>query len=75
MELTAGKGPGTVKTPTNGDGFPTMEEVERKHIELAVHVYKGNLTTAAIALKIGRATLYRKIKQYGINVGRDQASD
>jgi len=44
-----------------------MEEVEFKTIEAAIYQYKGNLTEAARALGIGRATLYRKVKQFHID--------
>lgn len=44
-----------------------MEELEAKAIEDAIVQYKGNLTEAAKALGIGRATLYRKVKQYHID--------
>ena len=64
-------------TPTNVIQFPTptatsagvqkMEELEAHAIENAISQYKGNLTEAAKALGIGRATLYRKVKQYQID--------
>lgn len=44
-----------------------MEDMEAKAIEAAIAQYKGNLTEAAKALGIGRATLYRKVKQYHID--------
>lgn len=44
-----------------------MEDMEAKAIEAAIHQYKGNLTEAAKALGIGRATLYRKVKQFHID--------
>ncbi len=44
-----------------------MEDLEAKAIEAAINQYKGNLTEAAKALGIGRATLYRKVKQYHID--------
>ena len=44
-----------------------MEQMEAKAIEDAIYTYKGNLTEAAKALGIGRATLYRKVKQYQID--------
>lgn len=49
-----------------------MDDMEAKAIENAILQYKGNLTEAAKALGIGRATLYRKVKQYQIdpNVAR-----
>lgn len=45
----------------------TMNELEGKAIENAIVQYRGNLTEAAKALGIGRATLYRKVKQYNID--------
>ena len=45
----------------------TMDEMESKAIEAAIAQYRGNLTEAAKALGIGRATLYRKVKQYRID--------
>jgi len=45
----------------------TINELESIAIENAIHQYKGNLTEAAKALGIGRATLYRKVKQYNID--------
>lgn len=45
----------------------TMNELEAKAIENAIVQYRGNLTEAAKALGIGRATLYRKVKQYQID--------
>ncbi len=45
----------------------TINELESVAIEKAINEYNGNLTEAAKALGIGRATLYRKVKQYGID--------
>jgi DNA-binding NtrC family response regulator len=44
-----------------------MDQLEAKAIEDAINQYKGNLTEAAKALGIGRATLYRKVKAYQID--------
>ena len=44
-----------------------MNELEAKAIENAIAQFRGNLTEAAKALGIGRATLYRKVKQYQID--------
>ena len=54
----------------NDTTVATINELESKAIENAIHVYKGNLTEAAKALGIGRATLYRKVKQYNIEQAR-----
>lgn len=45
----------------------TMDELESHAIQNAIDEYGGNLTEAAKALGIGRATLYRKVKQYQID--------
>ena len=45
----------------------TINQLESVAIENAIAAFKGNLTEAAKALGIGRATLYRKVKQYNID--------
>lgn len=44
-----------------------INDIEAKAIRNAIHAYHGNLTEAARALGIGRATLYRKVKLYNID--------
>lgn len=54
----------------SGDGrrsVATINQLEAGAIENAIGAFKGNLTEAAKALGIGRATLYRKVKQYNID--------
>lgn len=74
--LSAGQSQPTQTNFNNVVNFPTqqssekvqkMEDLEAKAIEAAITQYKGNLTEAAKALGIGRATLYRKVKQYHID--------
>ncbi|MEA2307070.1 MAG: sigma-54 dependent transcriptional regulator, acetoin dehydrogenase operon transcriptional [Solirubrobacteraceae bacterium] len=48
-----------------------MEHVERSAIHEALMEANGNRTKAAAILQIGRATLYRKIKSYGLDVEVD----
>ncbi len=55
-----------VATQTEGR-VSTMNELESVAIKNAIHSFNGNLTEAAKALGIGRATLYRKVKQYNID--------
>lgn len=45
----------------------TINELESVAIQNAIAAYRGNLTEAAKALGIGRATLYRKVKLYNID--------
>lgn len=44
-----------------------INDLEAQAIENAIHSFRGNLTEAAKALGIGRATLYRKVKLYNID--------
>lgn len=57
----------TMSTPAAADKVATMNELESKAIENAIVQFRGNLTEAAKALGIGRATLYRKVKLYQID--------
>ena len=62
--------PGTTATGFGGDArrsVATINQLEASAIENAIGAFKGNLTEAAKALGIGRATLYRKVKQYNID--------
>lgn len=45
----------------------TINELEANAIEKAIHDNNFDLTKTAKAMGIGRATLYRKMKQYGID--------
>jgi DNA-binding NtrC family response regulator len=58
-----------VQNNSSGDSkqVSTMNELESQAIENAILQFRGNLTEAAKALGIGRATLYRKVKQYQID--------
>lgn len=44
----------------------TLEEMERYMIKKAIEKYRGKRKSAADELKISERTLYRKIKEYGI---------
>jgi DNA-binding NtrC family response regulator len=60
-------GPGE---PTSGDapsdGIMPLKDVERLAIERALKAVGGNMTLAAKRLGVGRATLYRKLTEYGM---------
>ncbi len=45
---------------------PTLEEVERRYIELTLQFAKGNQTRAAAILGISRKALWEKRKRYGL---------
>jgi two-component system response regulator AtoC len=64
--------------PIDGEGPPTLAEVERRHILEVVEYTLGDLTAAAHILAIGKTTLYRKLKLYSRGkrqpAGREPAS-
>jgi transcriptional regulator of acetoin/glycerol metabolism len=45
-----------------------LEEVERIHIEKILNRTEGNISKSSEILGVSRNTLYRKIKEYKINV-------
>ncbi len=47
----------------------TMQDLEREAITTALRQVRGNRRRAAEALGIGERTLYRKMKEYGIEEG------
>ncbi|MEK6554555.1 MAG: helix-turn-helix domain-containing protein [Bdellovibrionota bacterium] len=59
--------PGGHASQTTDSKVHTINELEAVAIQNAIHNFDGNLTEAARALGIGRATLYRKVKQYNID--------
>jgi len=44
----------------------TLEQIEKNAIEVALKKCEGNILEAARRLKVGQATLYRKIRKFGI---------
>lgn len=56
---------------SNGDGDPavrTLAELEREAILGAIRTLNGDKLQAARLLGIGKTTLYRKLKEYGIDL-------
>jgi DNA-binding NtrC family response regulator len=45
-----------------------LEEVERDLIQLAIEIYAGHMSEVARRLGIGRSTLYRKVREQGLDV-------
>jgi DNA-binding NtrC family response regulator len=48
----------------------TLELIERDLIELAISHYAGHMSEIARRLGIGRSTLYRKLREYGLDEAR-----
>ena len=52
--------------------WPTMAQIEREAILDSLKHAKGNIQQAADLLKISRATIYRKLKEYGFRIDRSE---
>ena len=52
---------------TDGGHIRKLEEVEADMIRLALHRYRGQMSEVARKLGIGRSTLYRKMKELGLD--------
>lgn len=68
--LTATKAPESIEprsTATDDSPFRTLEQIERQAIEDALSRLSGDKVLAAKCLGIGKTTLYRKLKEYGIS--------
>jgi DNA-binding NtrC family response regulator len=44
----------------------TLEDIERDLIQLAIEIYAGHMSEVARRLGIGRSTLYRKVRENGL---------
>lgn len=51
----------------------TLEDIERDLIQLAIEIYSGHMSEVARRLGIGRSTLYRKVREQGLEGVLDEA--
>lgn len=51
----------------------TLEDIERDLIQLAIEIYSGHMTEVARRLGIGRSTLYRKVREQGLEGAINEA--
>jgi DNA-binding NtrC family response regulator len=65
---TSGQAPadGPVRILDGRGHLRTLEEIERDLIQLAIEVYAGHMSEVARRLGIGRSTLYRKVREQGL---------
>jgi DNA-binding NtrC family response regulator len=52
-----------------------LEDIEAEIIRMAIARYEGRMSEIARRLGIGRSTLYRKLKEFGLDEGADAPSD
>ena len=50
-----------------------LEDIEHDLIELAIQLYSGHMSEVARRLGIGRSTLYRKVREQGLDGVLDEA--
>jgi DNA-binding NtrC family response regulator len=62
----AGKGSLGIPAVDEKGEIRTLEAIEADMIRLALGRYRGHMTEVAKRLKIGRSTLYRKMRDYGL---------
>jgi transcriptional regulator with PAS, ATPase and Fis domain len=54
------------QAPSDSEQVLPLAEMEKLHIQLALDRTKGNVSLAAQLLDVDRATVYNKIKKYGL---------
>lgn len=59
--------------PISASRVKPLEDIEREYILAALQLNGGNQTHTALQLQIGAATLYRKLKRYGLTSSRPLA--
>jgi DNA-binding NtrC family response regulator len=56
----------SVSSPAAGAGLPTLDQLERAHIEACLRASAGHRGHAARMLGISERNLYRKLREYGL---------
>ena len=55
-----------VQPSGDGDEVLPLSQIEKRHIQFALDKTGGNVSRAAQLLDVDRATIYNKIKKYGL---------
>jgi DNA-binding NtrC family response regulator len=64
--VEASDAPQPITVFDNDGHLRQLEQIERDLIELAIDHYSGHMSEVARRLGIGRSTLYRKLREYGL---------
>jgi DNA-binding NtrC family response regulator len=62
-----GRSDNAIASLSDGGDVRKLAEVEEELIRFALKFYRGQMSQVARKLGIGRSTLYRKLKDYGID--------
>ncbi len=68
--LAAGSAAETVALFDRDGHLRSLESIEKDLINLAIETYEGRMSEVARRLGMGRSTLYRKLKDHGLEVKR-----
>jgi len=60
--------PGPVEIMDEGGHLRSLEAIERDLIQYAIETYSGRMAEVARRLGVGRSTLYRKVREYALDV-------
>jgi DNA-binding NtrC family response regulator len=66
VAVGGGKGPLGIPAITDAGEMRSLEAMEADMIRLALGRYRGHMTEVARRLGIGRSTLYRKMREFGL---------
>jgi DNA-binding NtrC family response regulator len=61
--------PNTMKLTDDAGDVRQLEDIEGEAIRFAIQHYRGQMSKVARKLSIGRSTLYRKLKDLGLDAG------
>jgi len=66
ISLRDANSPSTAEAVTQNSAMPTLQDVELKHIRMAIEASRGHRGNAAKILGISERNLYRKLREYGL---------
>jgi DNA-binding NtrC family response regulator len=67
--------PYAISTTDAAGHMRKLEELESEIIRLAILRYDGHMSEVARRLAIGRSTLYRKLKELGLETGEGESGE
>jgi DNA-binding NtrC family response regulator len=57
----------------SGENIPSLDDVEKAHIQKVLDITNGNIAQAAGILKVSRLTMYNKIEKYQLKKHKNEA--
>jgi len=55
----------------SGENVPSLDDVEKAHIQKVLELTNGNIAQAAGILKVSRLTMYNKIEKYQLKKSKN----